>query len=442
MKRGYSRVLTGVICGFILASGSVGRAGADVPKNLEQLNRLTGTEPLSGALKALTEDPKQTKQLLDKMLPFAKEPDKLSFNGAMVLALAAADQKDLKTSETFFRVCIDQAVKLQSANKLLQAYGPLIDIYFDNKQYDQSARLCKELLELKTDDGKDRIVLVPFKNRFDEIIFEEFDRFDTAGRLRPGVHRILIQAITKSGDYKQAIKLVDNLIKVSDHWMERQLKGWVLREAGQDEEAAKVYEEVIAGVQKDKDLDAREREEYLDRYQNTLSNLYVDMKKIDKATDLIQEMMKRKPDDAGLHNDLGYIWADNDMKLDEAEVLIRKALDLDKKRRQNNKKLKPEDDHDNGAYLDSLAWVLYKKKQYNEAKDVLLKAIEDKKSQHIEIYDHLGDVYIALDNREEAVKAWQKGLEAWQSGPEFLRESRREAERKAIVEKKIEKYKK
>lgn len=441
MTRGYSRVLLGVVCGLILASGTVGRAGADVPKDLDQLNRLTGTDPLSGALKALTEDPKQTKQLLTKMLPLAKESDKLSFNGAMVLALAAADQKDLKASETFFRVCIDQAVKLQSANKLLQAYGPLIDIYFDNKQYDQSARLCKELLELKTDDGKDRIVLVPFKNRFDEIIFEEFDRFDTAGRLRPGVHRILIQAITKSGDYKQAIKLVDNLVKASDHWMERQLKGWVLREAGQDEEAASVYQEVIAGVLKDKDLDAAERERYLDRYQNTLSNLYVDMKKIDKATEVIQEMMKRKPDDPGLHNDLGYIWADHDMKLDEAEVLIRKALDLDKKRRQT-KKVPPEADHDNGAYLDSLAWVLYKKKRYKEAKDILLKAIEDKDSQHIEIYDHLGDVYIALDNREEALKAWQKGLEAWQNGPEFLREGRREMERKAVVEKKIEKYKK
>src|SRR5215510_12421199 len=235
MKRGYSGVWQVVLCGITLAYGSVGRAGADVPKDLDQLNRLTGSEPLSGALKALTDDPKQTKQLLDKMLPLVKESGKLSFNGAMVLALAAADQKDLKTSEAFFRVCIDQAVKLQSANKLLQAYGPLIDIYFDNKQYDQSARLCKELLELKTDDDKDRIVLVPFKNRFDEIIFEEFDRFDTAGRLRPGVHRILIQAITKSGDYKQAIKLVDNLIKASDHWMERQLKGWVLREAGQDD---------------------------------------------------------------------------------------------------------------------------------------------------------------------------------------------------------------
>jgi tetratricopeptide (TPR) repeat protein len=158
------------------------------------------------------------------------------------------------------------------------------------------------------------------------------------------------------------------------------------------------------------------------------------MKKIDRATDIIRHMMKRRPDDPGLHNDLGYIMADNDMNLDEAETLIRKALDLDKKRRAKQK-LAPEDDRDNGAYLDSLAWVLFKKKQYKEAKDILLKALEDKNSQHIEIFDHLGDVYLVLGEREKALDAWRRGLEVVGDG-------RREAERKAVVEKKIEKNKK
>ena len=434
MVRGFTTCVAGVIFGLLVTGASARGDQADVQKELDQLNKLTGTGPMTGALKDLQAEPERTKKLLASALPLAKDKNKLSFNGAMVLALAAADLKDLKTSETFFRVCIDHAVKLQSANKLLQAYAPLIDIYFDNKQYDQSARLCKELLELKTDDGKERVVLVPFANRFGEIIFEEFDRFDTAGRLRPGVHQILIQAITKSGDFKQAIKLVDNLIKAQDHWEQRQLKGWVLREAGENEAAAKVYEEVLALISKDKELDQQKRDVRLDLYSSILSNLYVDLKKIDRATEIIQQQLKRKPDDPGLNNDLGYIWADHDMNLDEAEKLIRKALELDGKRRKL-KKVAPEEDRDNGAYLDSLGWVLFKKKQYKEAKDILLKAVEDKDSQHIEIYDHLGDVYIALGEHDQAIQAWRKGLEV-------VGEGRREAERKAQVEKKIEKFKK
>jgi tetratricopeptide (TPR) repeat protein len=438
MLRAFSPVLAGAVCGWLLTATPAARADDDFAKDIDQLNKLTGNAPMAGALKELQSDPARAKKLLAGALPLAKDSEKLTFNGAMVLALAAADLKDFKSSEAYFRTCIDHAVKLQSAEKLLEAYSPLIGIYFDNKQYDQTIRICKELLELQTDDGKERVVLVPFENKRGEIFFEEFDRFDTAGRLRPGVHKIYIEAVTKSGDFKQALKLVDNLIKAQDDWRDRQLKVWVLREAGRDDEAIKVYEEIIAAIAKDKNLKEPDRDKLIDRSHYALSNIYLDMKKVDKATDILQQLVKKKPDHPGYNNDLGYIWADNDMNLEEAEKLIRKALDLDADLRAKLRAaetLAPEDDHENGAYLDSLAWVLFKKKQYKEAKDILLKAVEDKDSQHIEIYDHLGDVYLALGERQKAVEAWRKGLEVVGDG-------RREAERKSIVEKKIEKNKK
>ena len=78
--------------------------------------------------------------------------------------------------------------------------------------------------------------------------------------------------------------------------------------------------------------------------------------------------------------------------------------------------------------------MLYKQGKVKEAKEWLLKAIEDKASQHIEIYDHLGDVHLALGERDLAIQAWKRGLEV--ASP-----SRRDQERKADVEKKIEKAK-
>ena len=85
---------------------------------------------------------------------------------------------------------------------------------------------------------------------------------------------------------------------------------------------------------------------------------------------------------------------------------------------------------DNGAFLDSLGWVLFKKKDYKEAKKYLLEAVKDEESQHIEIYDHLGDVHLALGEKAEAVKAWKKGLEV-------AGDSKREKDKKAAVEKKL-----
>jgi tetratricopeptide (TPR) repeat protein len=418
-------------------AGKPSSAGKDTPeiaKEIERLNKLTGAEPMQGALKELTEAKDKTKKLIEVALPLTKEKERLSYNGAMVLALAAADQKDLKSAETLFRVCMNQAVKLQSARKLLQSYGALIDLFYENKQYDESARLCRELLELKTDDGKPRVVLTAFTDRFGNTDFNEDDGFVTAKRLRPGVHRLLIQTVTKQGKYDQALKLVETLLKTQDHWLDRELRARVLREAGKFDEAAKVYEDVLARVNKDKDLETDERDHYTERFRYILSNVYVDAKKIDMATKMLQGLLEQKPNDPGYNNDLGYIWADHDMNLDEAEKLIRKALELDEQRRKANK-LASEEDRPNGAYLDSLGWVLYKKKQYKEAKDILLQAVEDKAAQHIEIYDHLGDVYLALGDTAKALEAWRKGLEV-------VGEGRREAERKEVVEKKIEKHKK
>jgi predicted negative regulator of RcsB-dependent stress response len=77
-----------------------------------------------------------------------------------------------------------------------------------------------------------------------------------------------------------------------------------------------------------------------------------------------------------------------------------------------------------------MGWVLFKQKKYKEAKEFLLKAVADEDGQHLEIYDHLGDVCLALGEKAEAVKAWKKAIEVANS-------SKREQERKAALAKKI-----
>jgi allantoin racemase len=66
------------------------------------------------------------------------------------------------------------------------------------------------------------------------------------------------------------------------------------------------------------------------------------------------------------------------------------------------------------------------------AAEIPVLALEDKDSQHIEIYDHLGDVLAALGEKKEAVAAWKKGLESITATA-----GKRELDRKVIVEKKI-----
>jgi tetratricopeptide (TPR) repeat protein len=182
----------------------------------------------------------------------------------------------------------------------------------------------------------------------------------------------------------------------------------------------------------DKNKEAKaEFEEEIRRMHLRLSTIYTDLNQIDKAAAHLKILLDKDPDDPGVNNDLGYIWADHDMNLDEAEKMIRKALDEDRKRRKKeNPDVKPEDDKDNAAYLDSLGWVLFKKKKFQEAKAPLLQAVKEKDGKHVEIYDHLGEVHMALGEKAEAVAVWKEALK-------LETEEKREKDIKAKVEKKL-----
>lgn len=243
----------------------------------------------------------------------------------------------------------------------------------------------------------------------------------------------MIQTIAKQGKLDEATRLVEDLIKAHPrNWAVLELKGWVLREAGKSQEAAKIYERVIDEVERDPDLKAVQTEPFLEKWRHDLSTLYVDIHQVDKASALLKELLAKKPNNPTYNNDLGYIWADQGKNLKQAEKLIRKALEEDRKERKK-KNLKPEEDRDYGTYLDSLGWVLYKQKKYKEAREALLKAIEDKDSQLIEIYDHLGDVHWALGEKDRAVAAWKKGLKS------LITSSKRDQEHKAAIKEKLQK---
>jgi tetratricopeptide (TPR) repeat protein len=63
---------------------------------------------------------------------------------------------------------------------------------------------------------------------------------------------------------------------------------------------------------------------------------------------------------------------------------------------------------DNGAYLDSLGWVRYKRGDASVARNLLEKAVMH--SPDPLIYDHLGDACLADKHPEAALQAWSKVL--------------------------------
>lgn len=377
---------------MVLVLAGIARADDNEPDALKKkvldLNKTTGEDAVRDRVRDLIKDKANTTKLLKVADDMAKLDSKqLNFNTAYMLAIAAGQFKDYDISLRLFRVCDKKARELKSSKKMLEAYDGQWRILFDTKKFEEAEELGQKLLEEQGDEDFEQAKV---------LVMEQ-----------------VIQAKTKQGKVEEALKLTDNLIKLDEGgWYFLHRKGWVLHESGKPEEAVKAYLESIARLEKNERLKPEDQERFIDRTKYILSNVYVDLNQVDKAAANLKDLLKKKPDNSTYNNDLGYIWADHDMNLDEAEKLIRKAIDEDRKARKKEKDLAPEDDKDNAAYLDSLGWVLFKKKKYAEAKKYLEEAVKDKdEGQHIEIIDHLGDVQMALGEKAEAIKTWKLALE-------------------------------
>src|SRR5262249_52767193 len=134
-------------------------------------------------------------------------------------------------------------------------------------------------------------------------------------------------------------------------------------------------------------------------------------KEMDKAEDQLERALKDDPDDATACNDLGYLWADRNKNLAEAERLIRKALELDRKQKDNGTLVSVDADQDNAAYVDSLGWVLFRRGKLKEARTQLERAttLEHGADDPV-VWDHLGDVYMRSREPAKAKESWKKAI--------------------------------
>jgi tetratricopeptide (TPR) repeat protein len=121
--------------------------------------------------------------------------------------------------------------------------------------------------------------------------------------------------------------------------------------------------------------------------------IYEETGKRQDAVKVWQDILAINPDYAPALNSLGYVYAEDGVKLDSAKAMLEKALAIE-----------PE----NGAYLDSLGLVYFKKKDYLKAKGYFKKALLYIKDPLI--YEHLGDAFILLNDTGQALAAYQEGL--------------------------------
>jgi tetratricopeptide (TPR) repeat protein len=140
------------------------------------------------------------------------------------------------------------------------------------------------------------------------------------------------------------------------------------------------------------------------------------LKKSEEAFKLFDEAIDLDPENYIALNNYAYYLSLAEQNLEKAERMSGKVV---------------EKFPDNATYLDTYAWVLFKKKNYSLAKFYMETALSHSEDESSTLIEHYGDILFMLGNMEEAFNNWNKALSI---GSESKRLKQKIAEKKYIRE--------
>ena len=341
------------------------RALGEPEKLLDFLARATVAgatdEMIVAELEAIAEDKDLTEQVLQaERANLEKSPSAANFASGLLAGKLAVASERLDDARYFFNV----AVRIRPDRKDT-LYSELGIALLRAEEWEDAITHFEQALEATSQDAQ-RL----------EILFR------------------LAQAREFHGETEKALEAIEEALKIAPELpLLLFQRAWIHFHAKQFDEAETQFLYVIEKHPTDADIVRQSR--------MALSALYVQKGDSERGQKVLEAVYAEDPDDVAVCNDLGYLYADQGKNLEQAEEMIRKAVDAE-----------PE----NPAYLDSLGWVLYRQERYEEAVGPLEKAVKQPGGDDATLWDHLGDVYDKLNRPEDARKAWERALELARKG--------------------------
>jgi len=344
-----------------------------------------------------------------------KEPD--SEEGIFMAAQVLTKLERYDEAEPFLK----RAIANQPGDPRLRL--ALVEVYEAAGDLPGAYREASSLLQMRVDPVRVRLTLARLSElmkkpdeavaHFEEIaklMDEQEPRYPAAERseVQLRLTLLLLQA-NRAEDAIAAADLGQKRFPEDDRFRLR--KGEALLITGKAKEAKEAMREKAAVDANDAAQKARIAEAYLSAgaREERAGNMAVAEKHLIHAVEL-------DPHNDVALNYLGFMLADQGLRLDDAMGYIRRAL---------------EKEPNNGAYLDSLGWALFKKKDYAQAEKLLDQAVAAMADEP-EIHAHLAELYLATGRPEEALRTWQTALDKGaENADEIL--AKMMAARKALV---------
>ncbi len=294
----------------------------------------------------------------------------------------------------------------------------LLDLYSDTEQYEKLVKIADEILD---SDYYDTFVRRSLGYAFYKmgLFNESLSEFLTCAGLNPkdDYSRFYIARINlEQRKYEEAERAINEAIEINPEFIELWVYAGFIALDKKDYRNARYY--FTEAAHRNADMGqiyyllgavSEMESSFVDAYfyykksigLNSLSipalaalaNLCDRIGKKNEAFRTFERIIQLDSTDASALNYVGYTYAERAESLNYALELIERAISIEP---------------NNGYIIDSRGWVYYQLGDYESALSDLIKASE--LVEDVVILEHLGDVYVKLNNIEKAIEAYQKVL--------------------------------
>lgn len=201
-------------------------------------------------------------------------------------------------------------------------------------------------------------------------------------------------------------KAYDSVIHTATHCIRRFpdnafpyfYQGISFQQTNQVKLAIPAYQQAIARETKNKTLLAQ-------LYAN-LGDAFHTEKQFAQSDSSFEKSIELQPDEATVLNNYAYYLSLRKINLAKAEQMSKKSLTLQP---------------DSKSFLDTYGWIRYEQGFYQEALMYIEKAIQHGGEDDPTLFDHLGDVYEKLGDKEKAIKNWELARQKGDASEELLK---------------------
>ena len=295
------------------------------------------------------------------------------------------------------RAVVNREFDAELQLKLLQAY--LQNLPTDSAAQAEGMPIMRQLAEQHPNDADVLVFFGDFlagDNRRDSAAMA-YKKSLTINSSRFSVWLKLLQFYSGKADADSLIKYSDRTIRLFPN---QALANYY---NGIGHFNKKEYPAAIKAINRALDVQPADKPDALAIMYSTLGDIYNITKQYELSDNAFEKSLSYDANDASVLNNYSYYLSERGQKLDLAEKMSLKSLQL-----------KPGE----GTFLDTYGWILYKRGNYEDARDYVQQAIK-KSAGYADgtLFDHLGNIYYKLNDKQKALENWKLAKEKGSDNP-------------------------